>query len=107
MAIMSRLPEAISSALKIGPLLGTCAESSAVADTPIIEGSSASGVTGEVGGVWKCPTLDCLSVETDLFLFSSVAAAAAAADELEPGRLADEGGPLPDFFFEPLVIAGG
>jgi len=73
-----------------------------MADKPIIEGSSTSGDTGEVGGVWNCPTLDCLSVETDLFLLGSVAA---AADGPDPERLAEEGGPLPGFFFEPLVIA--
>jgi hypothetical protein len=43
-----------------------------------MEGSSGWGVAGEVGGVWKRPTLDCLSVETDLFLFGRLEVAAGA-----------------------------
>jgi len=47
--------------------------------------------------------LDCLSVETDLFLFST---AAAAADEPDPEGSVEGGGPLAGFFFELLVIEG-
>ena len=94
MVAISWLPEAISSAVKIGPCDGDVVW--AGSSLGPIMGSSTWGEAGEVGGVWKWPTLDCLSVETDLFLLINVAAADGEAV-----------GPLTGFFFEFLVIEDG